>query len=59
MDWGRAARELRLTILSAATVLVAPFVFVGIIFLRKVARRVHVQTRFWHKRLQHERARWT
>ncbi|HWF15771.1 MAG TPA: hypothetical protein VG244_06280 [Acidimicrobiales bacterium] len=59
MDGGSAARELRLAILSAATVLVAPFLFVSIIFLRKVARRLHVKTRFWNKRLQHERARWT
>jgi hypothetical protein len=45
--------------LSAATALIAPFVFVGIIVLRKVAVRMHMKTRFWNKRLQHEIARWS
>ncbi|HWD54496.1 MAG TPA: hypothetical protein VG346_05205 [Acidimicrobiales bacterium] len=53
------ARELRMMLLSAATALLAPFVFVGIIVLRKVAFRMHVKTRFWNKRMQHEIARWT
>jgi hypothetical protein len=46
-------------VLSGATVVVAPLVFVGIIVLRKIAARVHVKTRFWNKRLQHEIARWS
>jgi hypothetical protein len=45
--------------LSAATALLAPLVFVSIIFLRKIALRVHVKSRFWNKRLQHEIGRWT
>ena len=45
--------------LSAATVFLAPFVFVSIIVLRKLAFRMHMQTRFWNKRLQHEIARWS
>jgi hypothetical protein len=59
MDGGSPARELRLMVLSAATVVVAPLVFVSIIVLRKIGLRVHVKTRHWGKRLQHERARWT
>ncbi len=45
--------------LSALSGVLAPFVFVALIVMRKVAVRVHVKTRFWNKRLQHERARWT
>jgi hypothetical protein len=59
MDGRTPARELRVMVLSGATVVVAPLVFVGIIVLRKIAARVHVKTRFWNKRLQHEIARWS
>jgi hypothetical protein len=59
MDGKTPARDLRLMMLSAATVFLAPFVFVSIIVLRKVAFRMHVKTRFWNKRLQHEIARWS
>jgi hypothetical protein len=37
----------------------APLVFVAVIVLRKVTRRVNVKARFWNKRLQHEIARWS
>jgi hypothetical protein len=53
------ARGLRVMMLSAASAVLAPFLFVSIIVLRKVALRVHGKTRFWNKRLQHELARWT
>jgi hypothetical protein len=59
MDGGTPARELRVTMLSVAGALAAPLVFVGIILLRKVARRVHIKTRHWNKRLQKEFARWS
>jgi hypothetical protein len=59
MDKGTPARELRLMMLSAATVLMAPFVFVSIIVFRKVAFRLQAKSRFWNKRLQHELARWS
>jgi hypothetical protein len=55
----KVAREARVLILSALTAFIAPFVFVSIIVLRKVNRRVNVQARFWNKRLQHEIARWS
>jgi hypothetical protein len=55
----KVAREARILVLSALTAFIAPFVFVSIIVLRKVNRRVNVQARFWNKRLQHEIARWS
>jgi hypothetical protein len=55
----KVSRELRLVTFSAASAFVAPFVFVSIIVLRKVTRRVNHQAAFWNKRLQHEIARWS
>ncbi len=46
-------------ILSASSAFLAPFVFFGIIVLRKANRRVSFVARFWTKRLQHEISRWT
>jgi hypothetical protein len=45
--------------LSALSAFIAPLVFVGIIVLRKVDRRLSVHFRQWNKRLQHEIARWS
>ena len=53
------AREGRILVLSALSAFIAPFVFVSIVVLRKVNRRVNAQARFWNKRLQHELARWS
>lgn len=53
------ARELRVMMLSAMSIVLAPFVLVSIIVFRKARVRVHHQARFWNKRLQHEIARWT
>jgi hypothetical protein len=52
-------REGRTIFLSALSALAAPAVFVSIIVLRKVNRRVSHEARFWNKRLQHEISRWT
>jgi hypothetical protein len=52
-------RESRLLVLSALSAFMAPFVFVSIIVLRKVHRRVNVQARHWNRRMQHEIARWS
>ena len=49
----------RVVALSALSAFLAPLVFVGIIVLRKVDRRLTVQWRQWSKRFQHEIARWT
>ena len=51
--------ELRRMILSASSAFLAPAVFLSIIVLRKVNRRINFLARFWNKRLQHEIARWT
>jgi hypothetical protein len=53
------AREGRILVLSALSAFIAPFVFVSIIVLRKVNRRVGAKARFYNKRLQHELARWS
>ena len=53
------AREARIVVLSALSAFIAPFVFVSIIVLRKVNRRVNVQARFWNSRLRREMARWS
>jgi hypothetical protein len=45
--------------LSALSAFLAPLVFVGIIVVRKVDRRLTVHWRQWSKRFQHEIARWT
>jgi hypothetical protein len=52
-------REGRLLVISALSAFIAPFVFVSIIVLRKVNRRVNVQATFWNKRLRRELARWS
>lgn len=52
-------RELRLMMVSAMSIVLAPFVFVSIIVFRKARARVNLKARFWNKRLQHELARWT
>ena len=52
-------REARLLVLSALSAFIAPFVFVSIIVLRKVNRRVNTKARFWNSRLRREMARWS
>ena len=42
----------RIIALSALSGFIAPLVFVGIIVLRKVERRLNVQYRHWSKRLR-------
>jgi hypothetical protein len=49
----------RVMALSALSAFLAPLVFVGIIVLRKVDRRLTVHWRQWSKRFQHEIARWS
>ena len=56
---GAIRSGLRIVAISAISGFLAPLVFVGVIVLRKVERRVHVHVRHWNKRLQHEIARWS
>ncbi len=46
-------------VLSALSAFIAPLVFVGIIVLRKVERRLKVRLRGWSRRFENEVARWT
>jgi hypothetical protein len=49
----------RTVFLSGLSGFLAPLVFVAVIVLRKVNRRVNVKAQFWNKRLKHEIARWS
>lgn len=49
----------RTVFLSGLSGFSAPLVFVAVIVLRKVSRKVNVKVRFWNNRLQHEIARWS
>jgi hypothetical protein len=55
----RLPGTLRIAALSSVSAFFSPLVFVSIIVLRKVRRRVDVQARAWNRRLQHEIARWS
>ncbi len=55
----RKSGGMRLIALSALSAFLAPLVFVGIIALRKVERRMGGYFQHWNKRLQHEISRWT
>ncbi len=58
----RSPRKLgspRIVALSALSAFFAPLVFVSIIVMRKVERRVNFHARIWNKRLRHEIARWS
>ncbi len=56
---GHRPRGLRVLTLSALSALLAPFVFVGIIVMRKVERRFNVHLRHWTRRMRQEIARWS
>jgi hypothetical protein len=55
----RPSHELRTAGLSAAAGFMAPLVFVLVIVLRKVNRRMHFRLRFWNTRVKRELARWS
>jgi hypothetical protein len=56
---GRAGRELRITLVSAMSVVLAPFVLMVLLLIRKVRPRVRFLFRGWNRRLQREIARWS
>lgn len=56
---GRAAKELRITMLSAMSVLLAPFVLITLLLIRAVRPRLRFVFRHWNNRLQREIARWS
>ena len=53
------SKELRTVGLSTAAGFIAPLVFVLIIAMRKVRRRVNFRFRFWNQRVKRELARWS
>jgi hypothetical protein len=55
----RRSHELRTAGLSAFGGFIAPLVFVAVLVLRKVNRRLHFRFRFLNQRLKRELARWS
>jgi hypothetical protein len=55
----RSSHELRTAGLSAAAGFMAPLVFVLLIALRKMRRRVNFRVRFFNQRVKREIARWS
>jgi hypothetical protein len=56
---GRAARDLRVMLLSAMSATLAPLVLTGLLVIRKVKPRLRFLFRHWNGRLQREIARWS
>ena len=56
---GRAARELRIMVLSAMSSALAPAILVSLVTIRKVRPRLRHLFRHWNGRFQREIARWS
>jgi len=56
---GSLESKVRIVALSTVGAFLSPLVFVSILVLRKVERRLNFHARIWNKRLQHEIARWS
>ena len=56
---GSKSSGLRVVALSGISGFIAPLVFLSVIVMRKVERRVGAKYRHWSKRFEHEIARWT
>jgi hypothetical protein len=56
---GRAARDLRIMLLSAMSVALTPFVLMSLLVIRKFKPRLRFLFRHWNRRLQREVARWS
>lgn len=55
----RAARDLRVMLLSAMSAALAPLVLIGLLVIRKARPRLRFLFRHWNGRLQREIARWS
>jgi hypothetical protein len=55
----KGSSRLRIVMLSAASAVLAPLVFVLLIAGRKAERRLHFVFKSWHRRFERELARWT
>jgi hypothetical protein len=58
-DEGRAARDLRIMLLSAMSAAIAPLVLIVLLAIRRLKPRVRFIFRHWNGRLQREIARWS
>jgi len=56
---GRAAKELRIMLVSAISAALAPAVLMVLLVIRKLKPRVRFVFRHWNGRLQREIARWS
>lgn len=56
---GRAARDLRVMLLSGTSVVLAPLVLLSLFMIRKLKPRLRFFFRHWNRRLQREIARWS
>jgi hypothetical protein len=56
---GRAARDLRVMLLSAMSAMLAPLVLMGLLIIRRIKPRIRFLFRHWNTRLQREIARWS
>ena len=56
---GRAAKELRIMLVSAISAALAPAVLMVLLVIRKLKPRVRFAFRHWNGRLQREIARWS
>jgi hypothetical protein len=55
----RAAREMRVMLLSAMSVALTPLVLTTLLIIRVLKPRLRFQLRHWNRRLQREIARWS
>jgi hypothetical protein len=55
---GRAARDLRVMLLSAMSAALAPLVLTSLLVIRRLKPRVRFIFRHWNGRIQREIARW-
>jgi hypothetical protein len=55
----RAARGLRVMLLSAMSASLAPIVLMGLLLIRKIRPRIRFLARHWNGRLHREIARWS
>jgi hypothetical protein len=56
---GRAARDLRVMVLSAMSAALAPLVLTSILVIRRLRPRLRFIFRHWNGRLKREIARWS
>jgi hypothetical protein len=56
---GRAARDMRLMLLSGMSAALTPFVLLSLLMIKMLKPRLRFFFRHWNRRLQREVARWS